>query len=292
MTQQLNDFGSRPDWIQKTDTYANKRLLSPRSSPGALLTPSISEALQHALDASDVAGLPTISVGPAQGRFLQLLLLTQVLSQRNGIASSEGAGSKAAEQPFHVLEVGTLGGYSTIWLAAADPSVRVVTIEYDKHHAEVARKNIAHAGLSDRVEVIQGDGIAVLQRLEKEVMAGSRPKIDFSFIDADKEHNWDYFRSSYHLARVGTVIVVDNVARDGRLIDETVVGEDGLGAKVPGDLTPQEEQAFLYRRDAAMGARTVVNEVGKDDAFEAGVVQWTEGVKGGWDGFLMGVVVK
>ena len=154
-------------------------------------------ALEAALAASDAAGLPAIQVSPNMGKLLQLL------------AQSIGART--------ILEIGTLGGYSTIWLARAlAPGGRVVTLELNSAIAAVARSNLARAGLAERVEVRIGPALETLPLLAVEV---SGP-FDLIFIDADKENTAEYFRWALKLARHGSLIVVDNVVRDGALIDE------------------------------------------------------------------------
>ena len=151
-------------------------------------------ALDAAQEASRAAGLPAISVSAAQGKFLHLL------------ARIQGA--------RRILEIGTLGGYSTIWLARALPAGgRLITLEFDPTHAEVARANIARAGLSEVVDVRVGRAIDALPSL-----AGG-PPFDLVFIDADKPSTADYVQWALTLSRRGTVIVVDNVVRDGSVID-------------------------------------------------------------------------
>src|SRR5918995_4145383 len=156
---------------------------------------SADPALDEALAASEAAGLPAINVSPVQGKLLHVL------------ARAIGA--------RHVLEIGTLGGYSTIWLARALPDGgRVISLEADVRHAEVARANIARAGLETRVEVRLGMALDLLPGL-----AGSTEPFDFVFIDADKPNNAAYFDWALKLARPGSIIVVDNVVREGEVID-------------------------------------------------------------------------
>jgi predicted O-methyltransferase YrrM len=153
-------------------------------------------ALDAALKASDAAGLPAINVSPAHGKLLQLL------------AQAQGARG--------ILEIGTLGGYSTIWMARAlPPDGRLVTLEADAKHADVARANIARAGLADVVELRLGQALDTLPLLA----AAGRDAFDFIFIDADKENIPQYFAWALKLSRVGSLIVVDNVVRDGKVID-------------------------------------------------------------------------
>ncbi len=152
--------------------------------------------LEAALKDSDAAGLPQVNVTLNQGKLLYLL------------AQMQGAKK--------ILELGTLGGYSTIWLSRALPKDgRLITLEANPTHAEVAKKNIARAGLSDMVEIRVGKAIETLPLLEKENIA----PFDFIFIDADKPSNPDYLAWSLKLSRVGTVIITDNVVRNGAVID-------------------------------------------------------------------------
>ena len=152
--------------------------------------------LQAALDASAAAGLPAINVSPLQGRFLELLART--------------SGARA------VLEIGTLGGYSTISLARALPADgRLVTLELSAHHAEVARGNLDRAGVGDLVDIRVGPATESLAALRAE---GARP-FDFVFIDADKPGYADYLAAVLPLSRHGTVIVADNVVRGGAVVD-------------------------------------------------------------------------
>ena len=195
--------------------------------------------LDAAQRAADTAGLPAISVSAAQGKFLHLL------------ARIRGA--------RRILEIGTLAGYSTIWLARALPSGgQLITLEYDPRHADVARANIARAGLADRVEVRVGRAIEALPGLVVD------EPFDLIFIDADKPSTADYFRWALKLSRPGTVIVVDNVVRDGRLVDAN------------GDGDVQGMRRFL--------------EAAANEARVEGTVLQTVGVKG-YDGFALLLVV-
>jgi predicted O-methyltransferase YrrM len=155
---------------------------------------SADPTLDEVLAASAAAGLPAINVSPVQGKLLHLL--ARAIGARN------------------VLEIGTLGGYSTIWLARALPEGgRVISLEADPRHAEVARANIARAGLNDRVEVRLGLALDLLPGL-----AESTEPFDFIFIDADKPNNAAYFDWALRLSRVGAIIIVDNVVRGGDVI--------------------------------------------------------------------------
>jgi predicted O-methyltransferase YrrM len=152
--------------------------------------------LDAALETSAAAGLPAINVTPNQGKLLHLLV--RAMGARR------------------ILEIGTLGGYSTIWLARAlPPNGRLVSLEADPRHAEVARANIARAGLAEVVEVRVGVALETLPQLAAE---GGEP-FDFAFIDADKENNTEYFAWALRLSRSGSLIVVDNVVRGGNVID-------------------------------------------------------------------------
>ncbi|MCX5100713.1 O-methyltransferase [Streptomyces sp. NBC_00053] len=163
---------------------------------GLLVGPD--EALDAAVEASDGAGLPAMQVAANQGKLLNLL------------ARLQGART--------VLEIGTLGGYSTIWLARALPEGgKVVTLEADPAYAEVARANIERAGLADVVEIRVGRALDTLPELAAE---GYGP-FDVVFIDADKPSNPDYLAWSLKLTRPGSLIVADNVVRDGEVVDGT-----------------------------------------------------------------------
>jgi predicted O-methyltransferase YrrM len=194
-------------------------------------------ALAAALTANEAAGLPDIDVSPAHGRMLELL------------ARMMGAG--------RILEIGTLGGYSAICLARALPvGGRLVTLEIDPHHAEVARANFARAGVADRIELIVGPALDTLARLEG--------PFDFVFIDADKPSNAAYLKEALRLSRPGTAIVVDNVVREGAVLDADSSDERVAGTRA------------LFEAAAA------------EPRLTATAVQ-TVGVKK-WDGFLLAVV--
>jgi len=152
--------------------------------------------MEKVLAMSDAGGLPAIQVSPLQGRLLMML------------AQMHGA--------RRILEVGTLGGYSTIWLARALPAGgRVITLEADAKHAKVACKNIARAGLADVVELREGKALDTLPELAAEGLEA----FDLIFIDADKSNNPHYFDWALRLSHKGTLIIVDNVVRDGAVIE-------------------------------------------------------------------------
>jgi predicted O-methyltransferase YrrM len=193
--------------------------------------------LSAALEASDAAGLPKIAVSPQQGKFLSLL------------AAATGA--------RRILEIGTLGGFSTIWLArGAGPDGRVTTLEYEPKHAEVARANLDRAGVGDRVEVLVGAALDTLPS----VTGGP---FDLVFIDADKENNPGYLEWAVKLTRPGSVIVVDNVIREGAI------------------LSPGEDAVLL-------GTRKVLELMGEHPRLDTAVLQ-TVGAKH-WDGLAFALV--
>jgi len=202
--------------------------------------------LESALETSMDAGLPAISVSPTQGRFLQLL--------------AQIAGARS------ILEIGTLGGYSTIWLARGlSAGGRIITLEVDSRHAEVAAINIARAGLQDIVEIRVGNALEILPQL---AAARSGP-FDLIFIDADKQNIPTYFEWSLRLSRPGSVIVVDNVVRDGAVIDS-----ESSDASV-------------------QGVRRFIDSLGAESRASGTVIQ-TVGVKG-YDGFailLVGTAIQ
>lgn len=155
------------------------------------------EKLAAVLEANHAANLPSIDVPATLGKFLDLLI--RISGARR------------------VLEVGTLGAYSTIWMARALPAGgEVVTLELDPHHAEIARQNLARAGVLERVEIRLGSAQDSLRGL---VEGGVAP-FDMIFLDADKQSLPEYLEWSMQLARPGTIIVADNVVRDGKVIDE------------------------------------------------------------------------
>jgi predicted O-methyltransferase YrrM len=163
------------------------------------------DALSGALERSAAAGLPPIAVAPNQGKLLHLLVRI--------------AGAR------RVLEVGTLGGYSTIWLARA--AEHVTTLELDPRHAEVARENLAAAGITN-VEVLVGPALETLATLSEPV--------DFAFVDADKANNPRYVEQVLRLSHPGTVIVIDNTVRQGRVADASSSDSDVLGTRELFDL--------------------------------------------------------
>jgi predicted O-methyltransferase YrrM len=198
-------------------------------------------ALEAALRESAAAGLPPIQVSPNQGKLLQLL--------------AKMCGAKS------ILEIGTLGGYSTIWLARALPTGgRLITLEADARHAEIARANIARAGLADNVEVRLGKALESLPALAAE----GRGPFDLVFIDADKPNCAEYVGWAIKMSRVGSVIVVDNVVRQGAIVE----------AQSPDT--------------AVQGMRRMNEMIAKDPRVSATAIQ-TVGSKG-YDGFVIAFV--
>ena len=209
---------------------------------GGLFAPQDAK-LEAAIKANRAAGLPAIDVSPLQGKFLQVM--AEITHARR------------------VLEIGLLGGYSTIWMARALPKGgRVVSLEYEPRHAEIARANLRRAGLLRRVEIRVGPALESLPKLKAE---GAGP-FDLIFIDADKENNPQYLEWALRLARRGTLIVVDNVARHGTVID---------GASKAGDIR---------------GTRRCLAAMAKHPRLSAVALQ-TVGMKG-LDGFAMAVVAR
>lgn len=168
--------------------------------------------LAAALERASAAGLPEIQVSPTQGRLLHVLALLR--------------GART------ILEIGTLGGYSAIWMARAlPPGGRLLTLEREPTHAEVARRTIAEAGLADTVEVLDGVALDTLATLARD---GAGP-FDMVFIDADKEPYAEYLAAAMRLSAPGTLVVADNVVRDGRVAqgpsnDDAVVGVQRFNA--------------------------------------------------------------
>jgi predicted O-methyltransferase YrrM len=217
-----------PAWAE-VDHYIADRLLGDDYS------------LKAALAANAAGGLPDIDVSPAQGRMLHLF--------------ARMAGAQ------RILEVGTLGGYSTIELARALPADGIlVSLEIDPHHADVARSNVAKAGLGDRVDIRTGPALDSLQAM----IAANEGPFDFVFIDADKQNNAAYVRAALAMSRQGTTIIVDNVIREGGVLD-AASGDERI-----------------------QGTRRLFDEVGAEPLLTATAVQ-TVGVKK-WDGFLIAVV--
>lgn len=195
------------------------------------------------LKANTEAGLPAIDVSPNQGKLLYLL-----------------AKMKAAKS---ILEIGTLGGYSTVWLARALPEDgHVVTLEFSEKHANVAKENIKKAGFDNKIDILVGPALETLPTLEKKGFAS----FDFIFIDADKPNNPNYLKWALELSRPGTVIIADNVVRNGKVIEEDTQDQNVHGIRQFIDLLAEES-----RIDS-----TAIQTVGSK----------------GYDGFVLGIVKK
>ena len=198
--------------------------------------------LDEVLEASAAAGLPPHNVSAPQGKLLMLMALMQ--------------------RAKNILEIGTLGGYSTIWLARALPeNGRVVTLEANPKHAEVAHANLVRANVADLVDIRVGRALDTLPQLLEE-----KPRyFDMIFIDADKPSNPDYLEWALRLSRRGTVIVADNVVRDGAVTDSSSKDPDVIGVRRFVDLLAAETRV----------SATAIQTVGTK----------------GWDGFAIGLVV-
>jgi predicted O-methyltransferase YrrM len=207
---------------------------------GLIVRPS--PALDAALASSEASGLPSISVAPNQGKLLKLLAL--MIGARR------------------VLEIGTLGGYSTIWMAEALPAGgKLVSLEIDSRNAKVARANVEAAKLGRLVDIRLGPALELLPKLAAE---GGEP-FDLVFIDADKPNNLGYLEWALKLTRKGSIIVIDNVVRDGAVADAA------------------------SRDSSVLGARRVTEAIAKEPRLQATALQ-TVGVKG-YDGLIIALVV-
>jgi predicted O-methyltransferase YrrM len=211
---------------------------SPTALPAAAI---IDKAAKNQID----GGLPDMAVSENQGKLLQVL--AQVANAKN------------------ILEVGTLGGYSTIFLANAVAGAHITTVEYNHVHAEVCRKNFEMAGIADRVEFHEGSGRDIIPKLYDEFRAGKRELLDFTFIDADKPSNYLYFDYAVKMSRPGAVIVVDNVVRGGAIVD----------------LEEEDPHKLLE------GSRNAIERVGADPRVASSVLQ-TVGEKA-YDGMIIAV---
>lgn len=194
------------------------------------------DILEQVLVNNQQAGLPAFDVAANQGQLLALFVRM--------------TGAK------RILEIGTLGGYSTIWMARELPTDgELLTLEADAHHASIARQNLQLAGVAERVKLIEGPALHSLEQL------GEHPPFDLIFIDADKPSNPDYLRWALRYSRPGTLIIGDNVVRDGEVTN------------------PRSDDARVQ------GVRTFIEMLGEDPRLTATAIQ-TVGVKG-WDGFTL-----
>jgi predicted O-methyltransferase YrrM len=231
-------FQNDPVWTA-VDQYNWSHLHSKGTNPSP-------ELLEKILQSTKEAGLPPISVSPAQGKFLQIQ--SRLLQAKN------------------ILEVGLLGGYSTIFLATSGSDVKVTSLEIDPNSIAVSKKHFDWAGVSDKIEVIEGAAMDTFPSLVQEVKDGKKPKFDFIFIDANKENNLDYFNYALEMSHVGTCIIIDNVVRRGRVVSETEAQKD----------------------TAVAGTRRAIDGVGKNPRVDATILQLV-GEKN-YDGFLVSVV--
>lgn len=229
--------GLDPDWVA-VDKWTFSTLHHPRTQPNHAF-------LERTLTRSAEEGLPPIYSSPTQGKFL-------ALQCRLG-------------QVKHALDIGTLGGYSAIWMASMNPGMRVTTFEYSEHHASVARKNFEEAGVADRIDLRVGPAAENLAKLLEEIEAGKAERVGFAFVDADKMNNWTYCDFAIRMGYPGTCICVDNIVQHGNLVKEEAQNEE-----------------------AVKGARIAVENAGKDDRIESLVMQCVG--ERNYDGFLMAVV--
>ncbi|HFK5792440.1 TPA: O-methyltransferase [Enterobacter asburiae] len=199
------------------------------------------DVLSQVLEKNNRAGLPEHDVAANQGQLLALFV--------------------RMTQARRILEIGTLGAYSSIWMARAlPPDGKLITLEADPTHADVARQNIRLAGLNDRIELIEGPALNSLENF------GDVPPFDLIFIDADKPNNPGYLEWALHYSRPGTVIIGDNVVRDGEVING------------------QSDDARV------LGVRRFIEMIGDNPRLTATALQ-TVGVKG-WDGFTLAIVER
>jgi predicted O-methyltransferase YrrM len=218
------------DLYAAVDTYLSSSLVPP--------DPILDAVLQSHLDAE----LPPIAVQPTLGKFLNLLARI----------------NRARE----ILEIGTLGGYSSIWLARALPANgHLITLEYDPKHAEVARKNFQRAGLEKIIEIRVGKALDTLPQ----VAAAHPAPFDLIFIDADKQNNPHYFAWALKLSRPGTIIIIDNVVRDGEVLNASSAAAD------------------------IQGIRKLLEILGHEPRVQATAVQTVDGK--GHDGFAIALVL-
>ena len=230
------NYVPNPAWAA-VDNYTLSNL-HPASRPNHAI-------LKDALQNSEDQGLPSIQSSPVQSKFMALLCRTANVK--------------------NILEVGTLGAYTSIWLATENPECTVTTVEVSPERAKVAEENIANAGVGDRVTVLVGSAIDVLPRLLEEIESGKRKRFGMTFIDADKPNNWTYFDFAVRMSCSRASIIVDNVVLRGGLVAED-----------------------RQDRDHVKGARKVIELAGKDERVDGVVMQLVSNRS--YDGFLFAVV--
>ncbi|KAF7557453.1 hypothetical protein G7Z17_g656 [Cylindrodendrum hubeiense] len=208
---------------------------------------TVQSSLDATLTATREEKMPLGNVSPAWGKFLTI--------QARAIKAK------------HALEVGTLAGYSAIWMTTQIPGLKLDTIEYLPKHAEVAQRNIDAAGVTDQVTLHQGAALDVLASIEKEIIEGRKERFEFVFIDADKLNSAAYFDYAVKLSKPGSIIIVDNV-----------MGRFGISVA---EQDPEEEHA--------KGGKLVIEAVGKDTRVDSTVMQFV-GAKG-YDGYLIALVL-
>ncbi len=227
--RQRNEINAANNWYE-VDQYVNERLY---------LQQGLFEQILHR---NQQANLPPIDVSPAQGALLQQLIML--------------SGAR------RILEIGTLGGYSTIWMAQALPQDgKIITLELEEHHVAVARINFEQAGVYERIEQRTGEALKLLQQLDEEQVQ----PFDFIFIDADKPNNPAYLKWALHFSHPGTVIFADNVVREGEIIDPHSTDPRVRGVRQFYDLLHDEPRLRHV---------TTIQTVGEK----------------GYDGFLLGIV--
>jgi predicted O-methyltransferase YrrM len=223
----------------KVDAYINAHLTFSNTPLHAVLKQIQSNSISKGLD--------DIAVTPAQGKYLALQ------------ARLAGA--------TNILEIGTLGAYSTVWLTTASPTTTVTSIELDPHAFSVARENVSLAGVSDRVTLHCGHALEILPHLRDQIRSSALEPFDFAFIDADKQNNLPYLNYVVDMVSPKTVVIVDNVVRGGRIVDEAASRED----------------------PKVIGTRRLIEAIKTHARIDDAVILQTEGEKG-YDGFLMAIV--
>lgn len=231
------EYEHDPRWTA-VDAYGHKHL-HPKSRPYA-------PVLHTLLDDIAASGLPDDSTYPAFGKFLALQC--------------------RAAKAKNVLEVGLLGGHTTIWLASLNPDCRITCLEINPQFAEAARRNMDRAGVGHQIEIIDGPALETLPKLQAAVRNGQRAQFDFVFIDADKENNWPYMDMAVDISVRGATVIVDNVVRRANVVNDQAAKDDSR----------------------VRGARRTIENAGKDARVEACLMQQVS--EKNYDGFLYAVV--